>query len=100
MTENNNQNTGDSPMKFSIFTEFASLDDAAIITESGLATLFHRHPISIKRAVERGELPPPTKLMGKPIWTAGSIRCHIEQRLEAERHENQQFSERIKEHQA
>jgi hypothetical protein len=30
-----------------------------------LAQLFQRHPVSIQRAVERGELPPPIMLLGQ-----------------------------------
>ena len=39
---------------------------------------------TIKRAVERGELPRPVRLMGKNTWTAGAIVRHLEARLEAE----------------
>ena len=58
------------------------LPSGAIITEKGLAAILGKHPCSIRRAVDRGELPPPARLMGKPSWTAGVIVRHIEKRLE------------------
>ena len=67
-----------------ICAELGELEEGALITETGLATMFGKHSVSIKRAVERGELPPPTRLMGKQVWTVGSIRHHIEARLESE----------------
>lgn len=67
-----------------ICVEIGTLCDGALVFESGLARLFGKHAVSIKRAVERGELPPPTRLMGKPVWTVGAIRRHIEARLEGE----------------
>jgi hypothetical protein len=65
-----------------VITELGELGPGAIITESGLARMMNRHPKSIKRAVSRGELPKPCRLMGQPVWTADSIIRHIEKRLE------------------
>lgn len=53
-----------------------------IVTEDDLARALGRHPVTIKRAVERGELPPPVRLMGKPTWTGAAILKHLESRLE------------------
>ena len=75
--------------------ELGMLSDGTIVSESALARMFGKHPVSIKRAVERGELPPPTKLMGKPVWTAGSIRRHIEERLASEARYRRQMEERM-----
>jgi hypothetical protein len=66
-----------------IIQEMGRLGPNAIIFEVGLARLFGKHPISVKRAVARGELPPPARLMGKPCWTAGAIIRHVESKLEA-----------------
>lgn len=51
------------------------------ITEKGLAGMLGCHQITIKRAVQRGELPPPTRLCGQPLWTARAVIAHIEERL-------------------
>lgn len=78
-----------------ICAELGALEEGALITETGLATMFGKHPVSIKRAVERGELPPPTRLMGKQVWTVGTIRRHIEARLESEAKERQRLMQKM-----
>jgi hypothetical protein len=60
------------------------LADNALLTERDLAEMFSKHPVSIKRAVDRGELPPATRIMGKPSWFVGTIRHHIQERLRRE----------------
>lgn len=42
---------------------------------------------TIKRMVERGELPPPTPWAGRNCWTAGKILDFLERRLERAEHE-------------
>ena len=64
-----------------IIRQLGDLPEGAIINEEALAAMFDRCTTSIKRAVSRGELPPPTRLLGKPVWTAGVIREHLERRL-------------------
>ena len=64
-----------------VIAEFGDLKPGAIITEEGIAKLFQRHVVSVKRAVQRGELPPPTKLFGANVWTVESIIRYIEDRL-------------------
>jgi hypothetical protein len=68
-----------------IFPDLGSLPPGTLITEEGLARLLGKGcRETIKRAVERGELPRPMKLMGKNTWTLGAIVRHLEKRLEAE----------------
>ena len=55
--------------------------DNTIISLNDLAQIFHRHPESIKRAIERGELPPPVRFLGVRAWTVKVIVQHIEARL-------------------
>jgi predicted DNA-binding transcriptional regulator AlpA len=74
------------PQRAGVCAELANLPIAAIITEEALAGMLELSAKSIKRAVKRGELPPPVPFAGKLRWTAGSIFQHIERRLhEAER---------------
>lgn len=77
------------------FAGLRLLEDGAIITEGELATIFDKHPASIKRAVERGELPPSTRFMGKPVWTVGAIRTHIGERLDEEKRAQQQLQRKV-----
>ena len=64
-----------------IVTALGRLGAGAVITEEGISHLFGRHGDSVKRAVERRELPPPVKLFGQPTWTVGVVLRHLEQRL-------------------
>ena len=74
-----------------ICDDLAHLPDDAVVTEGALARMFERSPKSIKRAVQRGELPPPVKILGKQRWLAGAIRDHIRGNLdEAARQAQQQ----------
>jgi hypothetical protein len=60
-----------------------------VLTEADLARAFKKHPVTIRRAVERGELPEPVRLMGKPTWTGSVILKHLEGRLARTREEAQ-----------
>ena len=61
--------------------EVIALPPTAILTKAALARLMHRHPVSIDRAVKRHELPPPTRLCGQRVWTAGAIARYLDGRL-------------------
>ena len=63
-----------------IISQLGELGEGAIVFERGLASLFSRHPASIKRAVERGELPVPVRLLGHAAWTAGVLLRFLEDR--------------------
>ena len=65
-----------------IIALLGELKPNAVINEEGIASIFGRHTASVKRAVQRGELPPPTRLFGNNTWTVGTLVRHIEQRLE------------------
>lgn len=70
---------GDQP---GIIVALDQLGPNALVNESALARLLGCHPVTVKRAVRRGELPPPVRLMGKPTWTVGAILAHFDKRLE------------------
>jgi len=63
------------------FVDLARLPEATVLTLGELARLLGKHPVSIKRAVDRGELPEPVRLMGKSIWTVRVLIEYIEKRL-------------------
>ena len=50
---------------------------------------------SVKRAVQRGELPPPCRLFGGNAWTAGAIVQHIEKRLDQAAQEAKREADKI-----
>ena len=66
-----------------VVRELGELGPGGWLTEEGLAAIFGKHRDSVRRAVERGELPRPVKLFGQKGWTAGAVVRHIEKRLEA-----------------
>jgi hypothetical protein len=65
-----------------IIAALGDFGPGAVIMEQGLCVLFGRHESSVKRAVERGELPQPVRLFGQKAWTAGVLVKHLETRLE------------------
>lgn len=68
-----------------VYAELGRLPPGAIVSESGLAQIFGREcRETVKRAVDRGELPPPVKFMGQNCWTAGRLVAWFEKRLDAE----------------
>ena len=81
-----------------LFALIGSLQDGALITEAGLAKMFGRHPVSIKRAVERGELPPPIYLLKRPMFSIGGIRRHLERRFEEALVEQERIQNLVQEH--
>lgn len=72
---------------YDVITQLGDFSPDTLLTERALSEFFGLCPTSIKRAVERQELPPPTKVCGKPRWTVRSITTHIEKRLEAAKQE-------------
>ena len=78
-----------------IIAALGELKPGAIITEEGVAHLFSRHVASVKRAVQRGELPPPCRLFGGNAWTVGSLVRHIESRLEEAAKESERTARKI-----
>ena len=62
-SEENNQDAPD------IVTEIGELPLYTVISETGLARIFGRHRVSVKRQVAVDHLPPPIRLFGAPVWT-------------------------------
>ena len=80
--DNNEQKYDDELDTPGIIAILGDLKSGAVVTEVGVANMFRRHVTSVKRAVQRGELPPPTRLFGQNSWTVGALIRHIELRLE------------------
>ena len=79
-----------------VIAALGELGSGAILTEEGVAGLFGRCTASVKRAVARGELPPPCRLFGSNAWTVGVLVGHIEGRLEQAAAEAQQLAAKIR----
>jgi hypothetical protein len=54
-------------LNLGIIRELGELPPGTIITEKALGRVLNRHLVSIKRAIERGELPPSIRLFGEPV---------------------------------
>jgi hypothetical protein len=78
-----------------VIAELGELKPASIITEDGVAQLFQRHAVSVKRAIQRGELPPPCRLFGSNVWTVGALIRHIEGRLDQAAKEAEREAKRL-----
>lgn len=74
---------GQEPGMVGVVVELGTLGAGAIVSKAGLARMLHKHPVSVDRAIQRGELPKPVKFMGGMVWTAGVLTAHFERRLEA-----------------
>ena len=61
-----------------IIDALAKLPEKAMLDETALAEMFHVTPRTIRRMVQRFELPPPIRLAGRSIWLAGKVLAHIE----------------------
>ena len=65
-----------------VIRALAELPESAIVTEKAVARIFSRSSDGVRRAIQRGELPQPVKLFGKPSWTVRALIQHMEKRLE------------------
>jgi hypothetical protein len=83
-----------------IIRQLGDLPPDTVLSEEALAKLFHRHRVSIKRAVERGELPPSVRLFGEPVWTVQALRDHMNRRLATAQKEAEQLARRISQNRA
>jgi hypothetical protein len=79
-----------------VIAALGEMKPGAVITEEGVAGLFGRCATSVKRAVQRGELPPPCRLFGSNAWTVGVLVGHIERRLEQAAEEARQLASKIR----
>ena len=71
------------------FEGIASLKPGTMITEAELAAIVGKCTASIKRAVERGELPPPVHFCGVPAWTVDALVRHLDANLEEAKRESE-----------
>lgn len=61
-----------------VLDELARLPEKAILNEAALALALHVAPRTLRRMVNRWQLPPPVRLGGRSVWFAGRVLAHIE----------------------
>jgi predicted DNA-binding transcriptional regulator AlpA len=60
-----------------VITDLADLRADDYVRADYLADVFQVTPRTVRRMVERGELPEPVKLGRRDYWVAGQVREHI-----------------------
>ena len=88
-------NDRDSEFEAGVIAELGSLGDGAIVYGNGLARMFGKSKMTIKRAVKSGWLPPPIRMFGQDAWTVGCIIRHVEARLDAAAKEAARDAKRV-----
>lgn len=95
VNENQDVQERDELIRPGLVVELGKLPPDAVVTEAYIAQIFDRHPTSVKRAIERDELPPPCRLFGSNSWTVGAIVKHINTRLEEAASEAKRLNEKV-----
>ena len=72
------------PLPGRTITALAKMDDKTMVDESALAAALKLSKRSVRRMVQRNELPPPFRFAGKSTWFTGKVLAHIEARAERE----------------
>ena len=88
------EETTDNGSSLGVIIELGELPPDTVISEQALAKIFDRHRVSIKRAVERGELPPSIRLFGEPVWTIRALQEHLAKRLDAAMKESERLQKK------
>jgi predicted DNA-binding transcriptional regulator AlpA len=65
-----------------IILGLAALPEKAILTEAALAAAIGVTQRTIRRMVQRNEIPPPVPLAGQAVWFSGNVLSHIQSRME------------------
>ena len=95
VTEVNEQSQNEEHLP-GIVAELGTLQPKSLIFEEGMGNIFGRHVASIKRAVERGELPPPVRMFGKNAWTVEVITAHVAARLDTAAVERERYEQKVR----
>ena len=76
-------------------TVIAELPADAILDENAMAKAFGCVPRTIRRMVERYELPPGVSIAGKTCWLAGRVRRWIDEAAELQEQQARKHREKI-----
>jgi hypothetical protein len=78
--------------------DLATLPVNAQLDMHALAKIFKRSKKSIQRAIRRGDLPKPFRMMGKCVWLAGVIIDHFVEKQKAALQLDEKRKERLSRH--
>jgi predicted DNA-binding transcriptional regulator AlpA len=65
-----------------IILGLAALPEKAILTEAALAKTIGVTQRTIRRMVQRNEIPPPVPFAGQAVWFAGGVLAYIQTRID------------------
>ena len=65
-----------------LVTGLAELPSKTLLDERALAEIFHVSKRTVRRMVNRFELPPPVMLAGRSAWIVERVQAHIEARAD------------------
>ena len=74
----------------------AVLPERTILDEARLAGLLAVTRRTVRRMVNRFELPPPTRLAGRSMWLAGRVLSHIEAAAERAERKAERVARKIR----
>ncbi len=63
-----------------LIDDLARLPEKAIVDEKRLATMLRVTTRTIRRMIDRLELPPPVRMRGRSVWFAGLVLSYIEEK--------------------
>ena len=79
-------------------TDLSKLPEKMLLDESALAKILGVTKRTVRRMVNRFELPPPVRLRGKSTWFAGRVLRYIEDRAERLQRDAERRERKISEH--
>ncbi len=65
-----------------LITKLAELPERTVLDEAELADVLGVQKRTVRRMVQRGELPPPVRFGGRSTWQIGGILRHYEARAD------------------
>ncbi len=80
-----------------IMRVLAELPERTVLDETRLAHLLRVTPRTVRRMVNRFELPPPVPLGGKSVWMAGRVLDYIDSAAERRQREAERQARRLRE---
>jgi len=87
--------TDDSPKAGMMIDELARLPDRAILDEARLAGVFGVTPRTVRRMVDRFELPPAVPLAGRSVWLVGRVLAYLDSKAATAEQEAAQHARKI-----
>lgn len=81
-----------------VFASIGALPPSALISEDGLADALAVNKRTVRRMVQRGELPPGIPFAGRTTWLAGRIINHFDRRAEHAARDAERNMRRVTQH--